>query len=111
MAEHDREFDDTLRALFAAEPEPADEGFSERVMRRLGARTRRRRLLIAAAVVIGALIAAWPLGQLLLQFSDGLRGLAATAVGTDWFNEHKTLLAGVAGDGLGGRRGFGRGLW
>jgi hypothetical protein len=96
MAERDLSPDDALRAAFAAVPDPVDGGFTAAVMQRVRARTRRRRLLIAAAVAVGALIAAWPLGQLLLQFSDGLRGLATTAAGTDWFGEHKTLLYGVA---------------
>jgi hypothetical protein len=96
MPERSREFDDMLRGVFAAEPEPADDVFSQRVMRRIGARTRQRRLLIAAAVVAGALIAAWPLAQIVMEFSDGLRDLAATAADTQWFGEHKTLLSGVA---------------
>lgn len=96
MPERDQAFDDTLRGLFAAEPEPADDGFSQRVMRRIAGRTLRRRLLLAGAVTTGAVIAAWPLGQLLLPLSDGLRELVGQTAATDWLAERKTLLYGVA---------------
>ena len=96
MADPERQADDALRALFATLPEPADDGFSELVMGRIGRRTRRRRVMIAAAVVAGALIAAWPLGQLMLQLSDGLRQLAISDEVTGWATEHRTLLAGIA---------------
>ncbi len=88
--------DDALRALFGGMAEPPDDGFSGRVMDRIGARIRRRRLIIALAVLAGTLVAAWPVTQLLLQFSDGLRTVVANFAGTNWLAEYQTLLAGAA---------------
>ena len=81
--------DEALRALFAGAPEPADDGFSGRVINRIGARIRRRRLIIGMAVILGALIAAWPLGQLVFQASEGLRALAAQTLGSDFFTQYR----------------------
>jgi MFS family permease len=91
----DRYADEALRALFAELPDPPDEGFSERVVGRIASRVRRRRLIIAAAVLVGALIAVWPVGQLLLQLSDGLRDLAVGIAGRDWLSEYRTPILGV----------------
>lgn len=90
----DRE-DQALRALFAVAPEPDDNGFTDRVMGRIGARVRRRRLAIALAVVLGAGIAAWPLAQLVLQASEGIRALVIEAVGVDWLSQYRPLVAGA----------------
>jgi hypothetical protein len=90
--------DRALRALFLAASEPADDGFSDRVIGRIGARVRRRRLVIALAVVIGVAIAAWPLAQLILQASDGIRVLLAVLVeafGLDRLSHYRPLLAGA----------------
>ena len=73
MAEREHPADAALTALFAAETDPRDDGFSAGVMDRIGGRIRRRRLVIAIAVGAGALIAAWPLGQLLLASADPAR--------------------------------------
>ena len=95
MTEFERPEDAALRALFAAAPEPADDGFSQRVVARIGSRIHRRRLIIAFAVIVGAGIAAWPLGVMILQFSDSLRGLLVSAAGTDWIREYPTIIAGA----------------
>jgi hypothetical protein len=92
----ERRADEALRALFAGMAEPGDDGFSGRVMARIGARIRRRRLVIAVAVLAGALVAAWPVAQLLLQFSSSLRTFVAGFAGTDWLADYQTLLAGAA---------------
>jgi MFS family permease len=94
MAE-DRQADEALRALFADLADPPDQGFSDRVIGRIAGRIRRRRLIIAAAVIAGGLIAAWPLGQLLLQLSEELGDLIVGMAGTDWLNEYRTLILGV----------------
>lgn len=85
--------DQALRALFGAAPEPADYGFTDRVMGRIGARVRRRRLIIALAVVLGIGIAAWPLAQLVLQAAEGIQVLVVEAVGIDWLEQYRPLLA------------------
>ena len=87
--------DAALRALFAAAPEPEDDGFSAGVMARIGSQIRRRRLIIALAIIVGAAIAAWPFGMLVLQLSDSLRGLVVSATGTDWISEYPTIIAGA----------------
>ena len=94
----DRSADEALRELFAGMAEPRDDGFADRVMARIEARVRTRRLVLALAVMLGAgivLFAAWPLGQLLLTFSDNLRSLFVGASGTDWLTEYRTLIAGA----------------
>jgi hypothetical protein len=90
--------DRALQALFAAAPEPADDGFSDRVIGRIGARVRRRRLVIALAVVLGVVIAAWPLAELVLQASDWFRallGVLVEVIGMDRLNQYRPLLAGA----------------
>lgn len=68
--------DRVLRELFAAEP-PADDGFSDRVMRRIArreqARLRLRRWLLPAAVVAGCAVAAPTLGGALTGLGVWLR--------------------------------------
>jgi len=95
MTEIERPEDAALRALFATAPEPVDNGFSAGVMTRIASRVRRRRLIIALAIIVGAGIAAWPLGMLILQLSDSLRGLVVSATGTDWIREYPTIIAGA----------------
>ena len=94
----DRRADDLLRELFAGMPEPRDDGFADRVMARIESRIRTRRLVIALAVMLGAaivLVAAWPLGQLVLSLSGNLQDLFVGASGTDWLTEYRTLIAGA----------------
>jgi anti-sigma factor RsiW len=95
---NDRSADDALRELFAGISEPRDDGFADRVMARIESRIRTRRLVLALAVLLGAgiaLVAAWPLGQLLLTLSDDLGSLFVGASGTDWLTEYRTLIAGA----------------
>lgn len=96
MPEREHAQDAALKALFAADAEPADDGFSAGVMRRINARIQRRRVVIALAVGAGAVIAAWPVGQLLLQLSDGLRALLANTAATDWLMQYRAVLGGAA---------------
>lgn len=88
--------EDRLRAWFSADAAgPEDGGFTARVMDRIGVRIRRRRLVLAVAIAAGAGIAAWPLGQLLLQLSDGLRAAAAVVGGAEWLAQHKPVFLGI----------------
>ena len=94
----DRHADKALRELFAGMAEPKDDGFADRVMARIESRIRTRRLVLALAVMLGAgivLVAAWPLGQLVLTLSDDLGSLFVGASGTDWLTEYRTLIAGA----------------
>ena len=95
---NDRSADEALRELFAGMAEPRDEGFAARVMNRIEARVRTRRLVLALAALLGAgivLVAAWPLGQLVLTLFDDLGALFIGASPTDWLTEYRSLIAGA----------------
>jgi len=68
---HDQQDDERLRSLFReAMPPVADNGFSNRVIYRIGRRRRIRRAVLYFAAGLGIAIAARPAGQLLLSAGD-----------------------------------------
>ena len=68
---HNQQDDERLRGLFReAMPPVADDGFSDRVLRRIGRRKRIRQVVLYLAAGLGLAIAARPATELLMAAGD-----------------------------------------
>lgn len=89
--------DEMLAALFRSEP-IADDGFSDRVVRRIRRRLWLRRLALPTAAAIGAAIALKPLASLATSLAGFVRDLPLagemTAAVAAWMPSLPMLIAG-----------------
>lgn len=98
MAEHRQDDEDLrLQDMFRSTPIP-DNGFSDRVVRRVRRRLWMQRLLVPVATAVGGLIAVGPASQLLTSLFGRLSSLAAAPALASWNFESVApgvLLLGV----------------
>lgn len=84
MAEHRKDDEDLrLQDMFRSDPIP-DNGFSDRVVRRVRRRLWMRRLLVPVATAAGGLVAVGPASQLLSSLLGQLGSLAAAPAMVSW---------------------------
>jgi hypothetical protein len=96
MADRIKDVDDEmLEALFRAEP-IADDGFSERIVRKVRRRLWLKRFTLPAAVAIGAAISLKPLGMLLTTLVGLISALPVDWItpSTAWIPPLPTLVLG-----------------
>ena len=84
MAEHRMDDEDRrLQDMFRSDPMP-DNGFSDRVVRRVRRRLWMRRLLVPVATAAGGLVAVGPASQLLSSLLAQVGSLAAMPASFSW---------------------------
>ena len=89
---HDNAEDRWLTELFARDLEtPADEGFTDGVMSRIGRRILIRKTVLTAASVAGGIVALGPAYDVALWFSEFIGQATAGWSGVDWLPQYRIL--------------------